>query len=63
MGAEQYLRMRQIADEVNYVAIEVDRLNRSIEGEFRRSVELKKYIDMRTRAYYYRKGSMTGCRA
>lgn len=43
MGAEQYLRMRQIADEVNYVAIEVDRLNRSIEGEFRRSVELKKY--------------------
>lgn len=56
MGAEQYLRMRQIADEVNYVAIEVDRLNRSIEGEFRRSVELKKYIDMRTRAYYYRKG-------
>lgn len=56
IGAEQFLRMRQIADEVRYVGIEVDRLNRSIEGEFLRSVELKKYLSMRTNAYANRNG-------
>ena len=56
IGAEQYLRMRQIADEVVYVATEVDRLNNSIIGEYNRSLELKKYLDMRTNAYENRKG-------
>lgn len=56
IGAEQYLRFRQIADEVNYVSTEVERLNNSIRGEYRRSVELKKYIDMRRYAYEHRKG-------
>lgn len=56
IGAEQYLRMRQIADEVGYVATEVERLNNSIYGEYQRSIELKKYIDMRRNAYNNRKG-------
>ncbi|MDE6696442.1 MAG: hypothetical protein K2K25_06140 [Muribaculaceae bacterium] len=56
IGAEQFLRMRQIADEVAYVATEVDRLNNSIVGEYNRSLELKKYLEMRTNAYENRKG-------
>lgn len=56
IGAEQYLRMRQIADEVGYVATEVDRLNNSIIGEYRRSRELRRYIDMRKNAYENRLG-------
>lgn len=56
IGAEQYLRMRQIADEVVFVATEVERLNNSIIGEYNRSLELKKYLDMRTNAYENRKG-------
>ena len=56
IGAEQYLRKRQIADEVGYVATEVERLNNSIIGEYNRSLELKKYIDMRTNAYENRMG-------
>ncbi len=56
IGAEQFLRMRQIADEVVYVATEVERFNNSIIGEFNRSLELKKYLDMRTNAYNNRVG-------
>lgn len=56
IGAEQYLRMRQIADEVVYVATEVERLNNSIYGEYVRSVELKKYLQMRKNAYENREG-------
>lgn len=56
IGAEQYLRMRQIADEVVYVATEVERLNNSIIGEYNRSLELKRYLDMRTYAYENRLG-------
>ena len=56
IGAEQFLRMRQIADEVAYVATEVERLNNSIVGEYNRSLELKKYLEMRTNAYENRKG-------
>lgn len=56
IGAEQYLRMRQIADEVNYVAIEVERLNNSIIGEYQRSLQLKQYLDMRKNAYQNRMG-------
>ncbi len=56
IGAEQYLRMRQIADEVVYVATEVERFNNSIIGEYQRSLELKKYLDMRTNAYENRHG-------
>lgn len=56
LGAEQYLRMRQIADEVVYVATEVERLNNSIVGEYNRSLELKKYLEMRTKAYENRHG-------
>ncbi|MDE5813566.1 MAG: hypothetical protein K2H72_04705, partial [Muribaculaceae bacterium] len=56
IGAEQFLRKRQIADEVGYVATEVERLNNSIIGEYNRSLELKKYIDMRTNAYENRMG-------
>lgn len=51
IGAEQYLRMRQIADEVSYVSTEVERLNNSIIGEYRRSLELKRYLEMRKSAY------------
>lgn len=54
--AEQYLRMRQIADEVSYVATEVERLNNSIIGEYRRSLQLRQYIEMRKNAYENRKG-------
>ncbi|MDE6342620.1 MAG: hypothetical protein K2K93_09900 [Muribaculaceae bacterium] len=54
--AEQYLRMRQIADEVAYVATEVERLNNSIIGEYRRSLQLRQYISMRKDAYENRKG-------
>lgn len=56
IGAEQYLRMRQIADEVSYVATEVDRLNNSIRGEYQRSLQLKQYLKMRGEAYSNRKG-------
>lgn len=56
IGAEQYLRLKQIADEVAYVATEVERINNSIRGEYRRSIELKKYIDMRRYAYEHREG-------
>lgn len=56
IGAEQYLRQRQIADEVVYVATEVERLNNSIIGEFNRSLELKQYLGMRKYAYDNRKG-------
>ena len=56
IGAEQYLRMRQISDEVGYVATEVERLNNSIYGEYQRSLELKRYIDMRRNAYNNRNG-------
>lgn len=56
IGAEQYLRMRQIADEVAYVAKEVERLNNSIIGEYQRSLELKKYLEMRRNAYNNRVG-------
>lgn len=56
IGAEQFLRKRQIADEVGYVATEVERLNNSIIGEYNRSLELKKYLDMRTNAYGNRFG-------
>lgn len=56
IGAEQYLRMRQISDEVGYVATEVERLNNSIYGEYQRSLELKRYIDMRRNAYNNRQG-------
>lgn len=56
IGAEQYLRMRQIADEVVFVATEVERLNNSIYGEYKRSIELRKYIDMRKNAYENRLG-------
>ncbi len=56
IGAEQYLRMRQISDEVGYVATEVDRLNRSIQGEYQRSIELRRYLEMRSQAYGNRHG-------
>lgn len=56
LAAEQYLRMRQIADEVGYVATEVERLNNSINGEYRRSRELRKYLQMRKNAYDNRHG-------
>lgn len=56
IGAEQFLRMRQIADEVGYVATEVERLNNSIYGEYNRSLALKNYIEMRKNAYENRKG-------
>ncbi len=56
IGAEQYLRIRQISDEVGYVATEVERLNNSIYGEYQRSLELKRYIDMRRNAYNNRNG-------
>lgn len=56
IGAETYLRMRQIADEVSYVSVEIGRLNRSIEGEYRRSIELRKYLAERKRSYENRKG-------
>lgn len=56
IGAEQYLRMRQIADEVCYVATEVERLNNSIRGEYRRSLELKRYLELRKAAYDNRQG-------
>lgn len=54
--AEQYLRMRQIEDEVNFVAIEVDRLNKSIIGEYKRSIELIRYLEIRKKAYDNRQG-------
>lgn len=56
ISAEQYLRMRQVADEVAYVATEVDRLNNSIYGEFIRSIELKRYLQLRKNAYENRRG-------
>lgn len=56
ISAEQYLRKRQIADEVGYVATEVERLNNSIIGEYNRSLELKRYLDMRKSAYDNRLG-------
>lgn len=56
IGAEQFLRMRQVADEVKYVAIEVERLNNSIVGEYNRSIELKKYLELRINAYNNRMG-------
>ncbi len=56
ISAEQFLRMRQIADEVRSISIEVERLNRSIEGEYRRSLELKNFIATRTNAYSNRRG-------
>lgn len=56
LTAEHFLRMRQIADEVRFVSIEVDRLNRSIEGEYLRSIELKKFLASRVNAYSNRKG-------
>lgn len=56
ISAEQFLRMRQIADEVRFVGVEVERLNRSIEGEYQRSLKLKQYLDMRTNAYRNRMG-------
>ncbi|MDE6741497.1 MAG: hypothetical protein K2J58_04120 [Muribaculaceae bacterium] len=56
IAAEQYLRKRQIADEVVYVATEVERLNNSIIGEYNRSLELKRYLDMRKYAYENRLG-------
>lgn len=56
IGAEQYLRMRQVADEVVYVATEVERLNNSIYGEYIRSIELKKYLQLRKNAYENRAG-------
>ena len=56
IAAEQYLRMRQIADEVGFVAAEVERYNNSIAGEYRRSLELRKYIEMRKNAYENRLG-------
>lgn len=54
--AEQFLRMRQIADEVAYVAMEVGRLNNSIRGEYERSLRLRDYLDLRTNAYRNRHG-------
>lgn len=56
IGAETYLRMRQIADEVSYVSVEISRLNRSIEGEYRRSIELRRYLAERKRSYENRRG-------
>lgn len=56
IGAEQYLRMRQIADEVGYVSTEVERLNNSIYGEYQRSLELKRYLNTRRNAYSNRQG-------
>ncbi len=56
IGAEQFLRMRQIADEVVYVATEVERLNNSIIGEYQRSLELKEYLDIRAYGYENRQG-------
>lgn len=59
LGAETYLRMRQIADEVSYISVEISRLNRSIEGEYRRSMELRKYLAERKRAYENRHGEFS----
>ncbi|MDO4335980.1 MAG: hypothetical protein Q4C37_09175 [Bacteroidales bacterium] len=56
IGAEQYLRMRQIADEVRYVDIETGRLNNSIKGEYERSLTLRRYLDTRRNAYGNRLG-------
>lgn len=47
---------QQIIDRIRYISGEVNRLNRSLEGEYRRIYELKKYLAERTEAYRNRIG-------
>lgn len=47
---------QQIIDRIRYISGEVNRLNRSLEGEYHRICELKKYLAGRTEAYRNRIG-------
>ncbi|MDE5612013.1 MAG: hypothetical protein K2I90_08365 [Odoribacter sp.] len=47
---------QQIIDRIRFISGEVNRLNRSLEGEYRRIYELKRYLAERTEAYRNRIG-------
>lgn len=47
---------QKIIDRIRYISGEVNRLNRSLEGEFNRIYELKQYLAQRTEAYRNRIG-------
>ena len=47
---------QQIIDRIRFISGEINRLNRSLEGEYRRIYELKRYLAERTEAYRNRIG-------
>lgn len=56
LSAEQEQITSQITDRVRFISGEIERLNRALEGEYRRIEELKKYLAERLYAYKNRIG-------
>lgn len=56
LSAEQEQISSQITDRVRFITDEIGRLNRALEGEYRRTGELKKYLAERLHAYKNRIG-------
>ena len=56
LAKEKGLVLTQVYDEVRFILNDVERLNNSIAGEYRRSKELKEYLTRRGKAYLNRIG-------